>query len=293
MIDPAVLRRRDRYQRVVDAWIDNGFDDALTHTVRLTDDDRSVELAAVATPWPAYEIRTARCRILAGTIAPSVVAGVANLAGTRMVSGFTRAVAGAVGTGDGAGFVVDAAIEIARLARQVAKLPREIGERAAAADPETCWELDTTAWGDVRDSCFTFSAAGRALLTARPVTTPAVADLYSPRPGQRRVFVRKKIARVERAGARLRLSHTMHDNLHAFDITYEIEAGSGRIVKAEHVTPRLPYMGICEEPQARIRALVGERVDDDLRKRIGTHIGGTTGCAQLYDLTADLLKLLV
>lgn len=292
MIDPAVLKRRDRYQRVVDAWIDNTHEDALTHTVRLSDDDRAVELTAVATPWPGYEIKSACCRVLRGVVAPSVAAGVGRLAGARMVAGFTRRAGEAVGTAEGADFIVDAAIEVARLARQVAKMPREVGEQAATADPEECWRLDTAACGDVRDSCFTFTEAGRALLGTRPVTTPAVPDLYSPRPGQRRVFVRKKVARVERAGDRLRLVHSMHDNLHGFDITYELEAGSGRIVKAEHVTPRLPYMGICNEPQARIRALIGERVDAGLRKRIGEHIGGTSGCAQLYDLTADLLKLL-
>ena len=58
------------------------------------------------------------------------------------------------------------------------------------------------------------------------------------------------------------------------------------------VTPKLPYMGICTEPQRRIDALVGETVDDGLRKRIQTHLGGAAGCAQLYDLTSDLLKLL-
>jgi len=63
-------------------------------------------------------------------------------------------------------------------------------------------------------------------------------------------------------------------------------------VKAEHVTPRLPYMGICSEPQRKIGALLGETVDEGLRRRIQLHLGGPTGCAQLYDLTADLLKLL-
>ncbi len=292
MIDPLVLKRRDRYQRVVDGWIDNTHDDALTHTARLSDDDRAIELVVVATPFPAYEIRSARCRVLRGPVAPSVAAGAAGLAGARMIAGFSRRVVDAVGSDQGADFVLDAAIEVARLARQVAKMPREVGERAATADPEECWRLDTTAWGDVRDSCFTFTEAGRALFGTRPVTTPAVPDLYSPRPGQRRVFVRKKVAVLERAGDRLRLLHSMHDNVHGFDLTYELEIGSGRIVKAEHITPRLPYMGICNEPQAKIRALIGERVDEGFRKRIGQHIGGAGGCAQLYDLTADLLKLL-
>jgi hypothetical protein len=63
-------------------------------------------------------------------------------------------------------------------------------------------------------------------------------------------------------------------------------------VDAGSVTPRLPYRQICSDPQARIRALVGERVDAGLKKRLGALVGGADGCAQLYDLTADLLRLL-
>ena len=116
--------------------------------------------------------------------------------------------------------------------------------------------------------------------------------LYSPRPGQRRVFERKKVARLERRDGRLALFHSMHDNLHGFEVTNEIDLKTGTIVRAEHVTPRLPYMGICSEPQRKITALLGETADEGLRRRIQTHLGGETGCAQLYDLTSDLLKLL-
>jgi len=58
------------------------------------------------------------------------------------------------------------------------------------------------------------------------------------------------------------------------------------------VTPRLPYMGVCSEPQRRFAALVGETADAGLRKRIQGTLGGAAGCAQLYDLTSDLVKLL-
>jgi hypothetical protein len=117
-------------------------------------------------------------------------------------------------------------------------------------------------------------------------------DLYSPRPGQRKVFERRKVARIERVDGRLRLFHSMHDNVHGFEITYEIETDTGKVVRAEHVTPRLPYMGICSEPQRRITSLLGETADAGLRKRIQTSLGGEAGCGQLYDLTSDLLKLL-
>jgi hypothetical protein len=84
----------------------------------------------------------------------------------------------------------------------------------------------------------------------------------------------------------------MHDNVHGFELTYEIDLASGQIIRAEHITPRLPYMGICSEPQRKIAAVLGETADAGLRQRIQGHLGGETGCAQLYDLTADLLKLL-
>jgi hypothetical protein len=292
LLEPRLLHGRDRYERRVEGWTDNLHADALTHTVTIADGDRAVELSAVALPSPTYEIREARCRVLGGAVAPEAAGGVAALAGVCMVAGFTGRVAEATGRGQGAGLIVDAAIEIARLARQTAKLPPERAERAAGGKAAECWQLDTTGWIDLPGSCFTYSATGRDLLRSRTVATPMTPDLYSPRPGQRRVFVRAKRLRLERGDGRLRLFHAMHDNVHSFEVTYEVELASGRIVRAEHVTPRLPYMGICSEPQAKIRALLGETLDDGLRKRIGAHLGGPTGCAQLYDLTADLLKLL-
>jgi hypothetical protein len=117
-------------------------------------------------------------------------------------------------------------------------------------------------------------------------------DLYSPRPGQTGVFVRRKVARIERSGDRMRLFHSMHDNVHGFELTYEIDAATGRIVRADSVTSRLPYAGICSEPQGKIKALIGETVDEGLRRRLSAHVGGESGCAQLFDLTSDLMKLL-
>ncbi|OLC00809.1 MAG: hypothetical protein AUH30_01645 [Candidatus Rokubacteria bacterium 13_1_40CM_68_15] len=291
MIEPAVLRGRARYERTMEGWTDDADGDALAHTVRLADPERQIEFRAVTTTSPTYEIRHAHCRVLGGDVA-AVGEGIASLTGARMVAGFTRRVAEAVGSGTGAAFVVDAAIEVARLARQVTKLPRAQAERAASGDALDCWQLDTTGWIDLPDSCFTYSAAGRSLFGTRPIATPMHPDLYSPRPGQQRVFARRKLARLARLDGRLLLFHSMHDNAHGFEITYELDAATGRVLRAEHVTPKLPYMGICSEPQRKIAALVGEIADDGLRKRLAPLIGGAAGCAQLYDLTADVLKLL-
>jgi len=292
MLEPAVLAGRDRYERVMHGRVDNTHDDAFTHTVRLTDDGRELEVSVVALPPPTYAIREARLTAVAGRVAASLAPAFAGLAGSEMVGGLTRRTAELLGGGDGAGLAVDATIEVARLARQVTRMPRALAERATSGDPLACWTLDTTGWADLPDSCFTYSAAGRALFGTRTIATPMVPDLYSPRPGQCRVFERRKVARLERAEGRLRLFHSMHDNVHGFEITYEIDLATETIVRAEHVTPRLPYQGVCSEPQRRIAGLLGERVDAGLRKRIQVTLGGVAGCAQLYDLTADVLKLL-
>ena len=292
MITPTLLRGRDRYERIMDGWVDNTHADAFTHTVVLRDDDQAVELSVVALPSPTYLIHEARCRPLAGALDPALVAGIEQLAGTQMVGGLSRRVAELTGSGPGAGLVLGAMVEVARLARQVAKLPRERAERAAGGDAWECWQLDTTGWIDLPSSCFTYSDAGRGLLGSRTVATPMQPDLYSPRPGQRRVFERRKVARLSRRDGCLALFHSMHDNVHGFELTYEIDLATGMIVRAEHVTPRLPYMEICSEPQRKIAALLGETADEGLRRRIQGHLGGETGCAQLYDLTSDLLKLL-
>ena len=292
MIRPPLLEGRDRYERLVEGWVDATGEDALTHTVRLSDSDAGLELTIVALPSPTYEIRGARARGLSGSFGPAVLAAVAGLAGTRMVGGLTRRAATTVGEGAGARLVVDAVVEAARLARQVARIPRERAERAAAGNPWECWQLDMATWVDVPGSCFAFGDAGRRLFGTRPIVTSMRPDFYSPRPGQPRVFERTKRARLERRSGRLLLSHTMDDNAHGFQLTYEIDLATARIVHAESVTPRLPYTGICSEPQAKIGSLVGQLVDEGFRTRVQTLLGGVTGCAQLYDLTADLLKLL-
>src|SRR3990170_735396 len=62
VILPALLRGRDRYERALEGWVDNTHPDAFTHTVRLDDDERAVEVAVVALPPPSYTIREARRR---------------------------------------------------------------------------------------------------------------------------------------------------------------------------------------------------------------------------------------
>ena len=291
MIAPALLRDHPRYERVMLGRCDNRDADTLTHVVTLSDHRRSIELEVDALPSPSYAITGSRLRVLSGAVEASVVAAVPSLAGVGMVAGFTRRVVGTVGAGEAAGFVVDAAIEVARLSRQVAKLPRERAERARDSAWDA-WQLDRAGFSDLPDSCFTYSAAGLALFGTRTVSTMAHPDLYSPAPGQTRVFERRKVARLERDGDRLALSSSMHDNVHGFDVTLEIDARAGCVVRADSVITRLPYAGICSEPQGKIHSLVGEAVDAGFSRRVQGLLAGMPGCAQLYDLTTDVLKLL-
>ncbi|HEU5190809.1 MAG TPA: hypothetical protein VFX14_14085, partial [Methylomirabilota bacterium] len=64
--------------------------DALTHTVHLADEDGAVELVAVCTPSPGYEVLEARGTSRGGAANPAVAADLGGLAGARMVGGFTR-----------------------------------------------------------------------------------------------------------------------------------------------------------------------------------------------------------
>jgi hypothetical protein len=292
MIGSPFLAGRDRYERSLEGRVDNTHEDAFTHTVRLADDHFVVEVHAVATAAPAYQVRRASASIAPAGGPTAEVGGFEALAGARMVAGFTRRLAEVVGDGPGSSLVVDAGVEVARLARQVARMPASAVADLRPGDAARCWELDTTAWIDLPNSCFTYSAAGRALLGTRPVTTPMAPELYSPPAGATGLFRRRRLARLVVTGRRLHLFNAMHDNVHGFDVHYELDLDTGSIVAADSVTSRLPYQGICTEPQGRIKALLGERVDAGFRKRIQGLVGGEGGCAQLYDLTADLLKLL-
>ncbi len=289
-VDSPYLQGRSRYERAMEGWVDNTHADAFTLTAQVRDDDLGVEVSAVATPSPGYEIREARARILSGPADPQIVAGFGGLAGARMARSFRRRLVELTGGRPGAQHFVDAVMEVARLARQATKLPPERA-RTANEGARACWRLDTTGWADLPGSCFTYTEAGKALFETRPVTTSMVPELYCP-PFGARVFSRKKVARLERRGHRLSLYHSMFDEAHGFVIRYEIDLDMHTIVSAESETPRLPYMGICNEPQTKIASLVGQPVDRQLPKRIQTLVGGSAGCAQLYDLTADLLRLL-
>jgi hypothetical protein len=284
------LRDGDRYERTMHGWVDAPGERDFRITVRLADPVAGIELTAVTTPSPEYGIREAHGRGLVG-VDPGLGEAMSALAGMTMTAGFTRRVAEVAGARAGAAYFVDAAIEIARLARQVTRMPPAVIARHLAEGPVGHWRLDMQGWVDLPVSCYTYRTESEGLFAERAVTTPMSPALYAPPAGAAGVFNRTKTARLERRDGGLALSHAMFDEVHSFQVWYRADA-EGRLVEAGSLTPRLPYQGICSDPQARVRALVGERLDAGLRKRLGGLVGGPAGCAQLYDLTADLLKLL-
>jgi len=289
------LAGTDRYERLMHGWVDSPTSDAFAITVRLADPWVAVELVADTAPSADYTLLAARGRLLVGDperVDPALAETVTKLASVRMVRGFTRKVTEVLGGQPGAQYFVAAAIEVARLARQVTRLPEELVRERSAEGPVGFWRLDMQGWADIPSSCYTYRPESVALFKERAVSGSAFPALYAPPAGATRVFNRTKAVRLERRDGRLLLAHSMFDEVHSFQIWYAVDLASETIVDAGSITPRLPYPGICNDPQRNIASLVGHPLGPELRKRIGTLIGGVAGCAQLYDLTADLLKLL-
>jgi hypothetical protein len=285
----------DRYERSMHGWMDSVHPETFTITVRIVDPWVGVELVAETTPSPAYTIERAQGSVLVvdrDRMDPALAERVSRFAGIPMTAGFTRKVTEALEEGPGAHYFVDAAIEVARLARQLTRLPEALVCERAAEGPVGFWRLDMRGWVDLPESCYTYRPESEALFGHREIRTAMHPGLYAPTLGASRVFNRTKTARLERRDGHLLLAHSMFDEVHSFRIWYAVDAESGAILDAGSITPRLPYHGVCSDPQRNIASMVGQTLGPELRKRISSLIGGLSGCAQLYDLTADLLKLL-
>jgi len=81
VIGSPFLAGRDRYERVMEGWVDNTHERAFTHSVRITDPDGGVEVSLVCTPSPGYEVQSVTAHALAGTD-PDIPVALAGLAGT-------------------------------------------------------------------------------------------------------------------------------------------------------------------------------------------------------------------
>lgn len=280
------------YHRIVTGWVDGREDGALRFTARLTDDRVDLDVTLVARPSPDFEILSAQGGVHSVSTrarCSHLLEQLPNLAGARIASGFRRQVAAMLGPDPWAIHVIEAAVEAARLSRQVTRVGPLV---PANLSPRDFHRLDLVAWPEFADMCFTYRAESTALFDERSVSTPAVVDMYAPNPGKKMVFHRYKRTEVTPAGQRLRLYQSMFDQVHGFELWYDLDASTHEILSTKLLTPRLPYMGICEQPQDRVRSLVGIRLDDEWARVVREKVGGRQGCFQLTELTGDLFRLL-
>ena len=287
LLDPA-----GAYERTVSGWVDVLENSLLQLNTRLTDRLVDLEVSLVAEPSPSYQLSgataTARAestRLSLGTLLEAFP-GIGRL---RMASGFRRQVAATLGEHPLASHVLDAAIEAARLSRQVTRV--EVPGPGQPA-PAQFHQLDLEAWPELLDLCFTYRAETRALFNERSVRAPATLDMYSAPPGRKLVFHRYKRSHVARAGRTLALYQSMFDQVHGFELWYDVDTSTHEILRARVLTPRLPYMGICDEPQQRAGDMVGVTLGSDWTETVRPRLGGRRGCFQLTDLTSDLCRLL-
>jgi hypothetical protein len=281
----------DSYERTVTGWVDRGEGSLLELNARLADGRVDLEVSLVAEPSPSYQLARATATARSGATREHcgpLLETFRAVGRLRIVGGFRRQVAGLLGQHPAADDLIDATIEAARLSRQVTLTAIPDAARLGPADFH---RLDLEAWPELLDLCFTYRRETEPLFAERTVRSPAIAAMYASPPGQKLVFHRYKRARLERIGSTLSLYQSMFDQVHGFELWYEVDEPTQAVLDARLMTPRLPYMGICDEPQRRVRAMVGLRLDAEWPAVVRARLGGRQGCFQLTDLTKDLFRL--
>jgi hypothetical protein len=291
-IECRFLEQGGPYERTATGWVDARERALLELNARLSDGLVDLEVSLLAEPSPSYHVSrataTARSEPTKAACGPLLDA-FGGITGLRIVAGFRRKVAGLLGEHPFADHVLDAAIEAARLSRQVTQIEVPAPD---TLDPAGFHRLDLGAWPELLDLCFTYREESRALFAERNVRTPAVVDMYAAPPGRKLVFHRYKRAHVARSGRILSLYQSMFDQVHGFELWYDVDRHSHEVLSARALTPRLPYMGICEEPQQRVQDMIGVKLGADWAGVVRARLGGRRGCFQLTDLTSDLFRLL-
>jgi hypothetical protein len=259
---------------------------------------------------PDYEIVEAQAHQLAGDNAqfdPALCARYADIRGVRIGRGFSKHILAALGALPGAPEHLLTAIEMARAGQQVYQYtpafeaqfqPRptalENGVTSPAETARVAW-LKDRAYMDLANSCYAYRDATLALFDQRGVRCGFDSGLTRPKPGDKRVFWRHKQLRIEARSASdgspvFACENWMEDRVHDIKIGFELSA-AGVIANAQSRGLRLPYHGICEDPQQRTTGLNGLHVTAAFVQQFAEHIGGASGCTHLFDLSMDVLRL--
>jgi hypothetical protein len=252
---------------------------------------------------PDYEVCDASARHLHGepeVLAPGLIPRYPHIRGVRIGAGFTRTIREALGDLPGHREHLTLAIEMARVGQQAYQLPQDNHERFAplvrhmqpgsSRLARMAWEQDRHHMPSLCDSCYVYREATAALFDERDVVCFDL-NLYYPEPGQKRIFWRHKRMHIAplAGGAGFHCQNEMEDPVHHIQVAFDM-GGDGTIRAAQSEGRRLPYHGICEDPQQRMPGLVGQKLGPDFIRRIADQVGGASGCAHLFDLSVDCLR---
>lgn len=256
---------------------------------------------------PTYEVLEAQAEQLAGDpaqFAPTLCAKYADIRGVRLGRGFSKNILAALGAFPGAAEHLLLAIEMARVGQQVYQYTPEFEAQFAPrpAQPDIETESARTAWlkdrayMNLANSCSTYRDAALPLFDERTVRCGFDTGLTRPQPGDKRFFWREKPLRITPQTAAsgavtLACESAMEDRIHDIKLSFALTP-SGQITNAHSHGLRLPYHGLCEDPQQRTASLNGLHVNAAFVQQCAERIGGAHGCTHLFDLAVDVLRLL-
>src|SRR5262245_46333107 len=243
---------------------------------------------------PDYEVIEAGARQIEGDFDPQLLQRYAKVVGVRIGRGFSKRVISVLGDLPGAQESVLTAVEMARVGQQVyqytpefeARFPDSDGNSTEAA--RIVWMKDR-AYMSLANTCYTYRDESEGLFASREVRCGFGSELTRPKPGDKRVFWRKKRLAIElkaseSGGTAYACESAMEDNIHDIKISFDLSS-DGDVSNARSHGARLPYHGICEDPHLRTPALNGMKVTGAFVRQFADHVGGVQGCTHLFDLS--------
>src|SRR5262245_35939144 len=298
-IEFAVPPAQSRYLRTFDAEIDVLAENELLVRGSMRDHRFAFEHV-----WklrtPEYEVVEASARQIEGEFDPRLCERYAGVKGVRVGRGFSKRVISELGDSPGAQEHLLMAIEMARVGQQVYQYTSEFESQfpSGGDDPteaaRIAWLKDRAYMG-LANSCYTYRDESETLFASREVRCGFDAELTRPKPGDKRVFWRNKRVTIElkdgvNGETLYACESAMEDAVHDIRIGFDL-SGDGMISNARSRGARLPYHGICEDPHLRTPTLEGLKVTGAFVAQFAEHVGGAQGCAHLFDLSIDVLRL--
>jgi Protein of unknown function (DUF2889) len=253
---------------------------------------------------PEYDVSEAGARQLEGDSSifdPRLCERYAGIKGIRIGRGFSSRVGAVLGNLPGRQEHLFLAIEMARVGQQVYQYSPEF---EAAFPPATenqteaahiAWLKDRAYMADLANSCYTYRDESADLFKIRDVRCGFGAEIFRPKPGDKRVFWRNKRLAIEARTAQdgsgtYACESAMEDSIHDIKVNFDLSE-AGVISNARSRGLRLPYHGICEDAQLRTPGLNGLQISQSFIMQFADLVGGATGCTHLFDLSIDCLRL--